>query len=208
MQAQNYSDFKSFIEDAVLSVLGAAPEMDSLWLDFCFIEDIETVVLFGINPREKMLEFYAVRPDGLWASFKFPYWDLSDNEGCAYELYKEIVNRLYDFLSEEEENARAFGAADLDTESRWKVVANINDLCEGIDEIYDNMCSFSFMPELDAYVYMLYMAETESMIAIAMNKDCQTASFGIRIREHLDYADPTMIGFRIVGELQKRLNAG
>ena len=28
MQAQKYSDFKSFIEDAVPSVLGAAPEMD------------------------------------------------------------------------------------------------------------------------------------------------------------------------------------
>ena len=176
-------------------------------MDFRVIEDMEAVVLLSIDPREKVLEFDAVRPDGLWANFKFPYDDLSSDESRAYELYLQIGNMLYDFFCEEEENARVYGAKDVDTESRLKVVANINDLCEGIDEIDGNMCSFSYVKELDAYVYMLYLSEVQTMLAIAMNSDGQTASLGVRLKEQLAHIDPTMLGFKIVGELEKGLNA-
>ena len=207
MQAHKFSDFDSFMDDVALNVLSVAPGMEEFCLDFRVIEDMEAVVLLSIDPREKVLEFDAVRADGLWANFKFPYDDLSSDESRAYELYLQIGNMLYDFFCEEEENARVYGAKDVDTESRLKVVANINDLCEGIDEIDGNMCSFSYVKELDAYVYMLYLSEVQTMLAIAMNSDGQTASLGVRLKEQLAHIDPTMLGFKIVGELEKGLNA-
>ena len=207
MQANKFSDFDSFMEDVALNVLNVAPGMEEFCLDFRVIEDMEAVVLLCIDPREKILEFDAVRPEGLWANFKFPYGDLSADESRAYELYLEIGNALYDFFSDEEEIARQYGAADLDTESRLKVVANINDLCEGMEEIDGDMNSFSFVKELDAYVYMLYIFEAKTMLAIAMNTNYQTASLGVRLKEQLAHMDPTMLGFKIVGELEKGLNA-
>lgn len=207
MQANRFSDFNSFMEDVAGNVLSVAPEVEEFCLDFRVIEDMEAVVLLCIDPSEKMLEFDAVRPEGLWANFKFPYADLSTDEGRAYELYLEIGNALYDFFSDEEDTVREYGAKDVDTESRLKVVANINDLCEGIDEIAGNMCSFSYVKELDAYVYLLYLCEAKAMLAIAMNTDYQTASLGVRLKEQLAHTDPTMLGFKIVGELEKGLNA-
>ena len=207
MLALKFPDFDSFMSDVAPNVIDVAPDMDEFCMDFRVIEILDAVVLLCIDPSRKMLEFHAVRSDGLWDSFLFPYAELSTNDNYAYELYLGIGNALYDFFADEEETVKENGAKQLDTESRLKVVANINDLCEDMDAISGNVSSFSFVKELDAYLYLLYIPEAEAMLAIAMNTDYKTASLGVRLREMLANTTPTILGFKIVEKLENTLNA-
>ena len=141
-----------------------------------------------------------VRPDGLMANFPFSYADrAADDDG--WEMYSDIGNTLFSFLVDEE--AEAHGAEELDIESRLKVVANINDLCESIDDVPGGAKSFSFVKELDAYVYMEFIPEGATLLAVAMNKDNEETFLGVHIREQLEHTTPTMLGFRIVDRLEK-----
>ncbi len=199
MYAQKYPDFDSFMEN-LAPIIAGAPDEEEFSMEFRVIEDSETVVLVRLNPVESMLEFFMVRPDGLVANFPFSYADRAvDDDG--WEMYSDIGNQLFSFLVDEE--AEAHGAEELDIESRLKVVANINDLCESIDDVPGGVKTFSFVKELDAYLYMEYIPEGATLLAVAMNKDNEETFLGVHLREQLEHTTPTMLGFRIVEQLEK-----
>ena len=201
MQAQKYPDFDSFMED-LAPIIAGAPEEDEFSMDFRIIEDSETVVLVILNPVDSMLELFAVRSDGLKADLPFSFADRAADDN-GWDMYVDIGNNLFCFL--QDEDAASHGAEKLEKESRLQVVADINDLCEKIDEVDRGARSFSFIKELDAYVFLEYIPEGTTMLAIAMNKTGEVATLGVRLKEQLRHTTPTILGLKIIEQLEKGL---